>query len=270
MCELLALSFNLPVAPCVSFKGFRKRGEDNPDGWGLAFYPDKSVQIFKEPLSAKESFLSEFVEKYHKIKSQIFIAHVRKASKGSVYFRNTHPFNRELNGREYVFAHNGTLLNYEKKLKLGRFRPIGETDSEYVFCHLLSCIEERKIKEWGEGDFKWLSSKLRKINEFGSFNCLLSDGKHLFAYHDMNGYNALQFLHRKPPYSEIRLIDEDWRIDLGEEKDPRQKGYIIATRRLTNEEWKSFRYGELMVFKDGELIYSNKRKIIKYYHSKPT
>ena len=47
LCELLGLTFNLPVTSNVSFTGFRQRAEANPDGWGLAFYPDKSAQVFK-------------------------------------------------------------------------------------------------------------------------------------------------------------------------------------------------------------------------------
>ncbi|RSN77202.1 class II glutamine amidotransferase, partial [Candidatus Methanodesulfokora washburnensis] len=39
MCELLGMSFNLPVNPRISFRGFRLRGKYNRDGWGLAFYP---------------------------------------------------------------------------------------------------------------------------------------------------------------------------------------------------------------------------------------
>ncbi len=44
MCELFAMSFNQPVRPSISFNGFRRRGKQNPDGWGLALYPDKLVQ----------------------------------------------------------------------------------------------------------------------------------------------------------------------------------------------------------------------------------
>ena len=36
MCELLGLAFNKPISPSLSFRGFRHRGERNPDGWGLA------------------------------------------------------------------------------------------------------------------------------------------------------------------------------------------------------------------------------------------
>jgi len=260
MCELLAMSFNLPVRPNISFRGFRHRGKNNPHGWGIAFYPDESAQIIKEPIQAKKSALSKFLQDYQEVKSKIFIGHVRYTSVGAKSHKNTHPFYREVNGKEYVFAHNGTLSNYES-LKLGRFKPIGETDSERAFCYLLNCIEKRDIIKWNDEDFDWLAQKLEEINKYGSFNCTFSDGKLLFCYHDENGYNGLCFVQRKPPYGEIRLLDEDWQVNLAEEKRPEQTGYIIATRRLTDEPWQQFRRGELIVFKDGKMIYSNSRDI---------
>lgn len=267
MCELLGMSFNLPIRPSISFRGFRHRGKHNPDGWGIAFYPDEcasAAQVIKEPIEAKESKLSKFLKDYEKVKSKIFVAHVRRASMGKVGYKNTHPFCRELNGVEYVFAHNGTLsATFKKILKLGRFKPIGETDSEHAFCYLLKCIEERRIAQWKKNDFDWLIEKLREINEYGTFNCIFSDGKHLFCYYDQNGHNGLCFVQRKPPYRKIRLLDEDWEINLAEEKRQEQTGYIIATRRLTDESWENFKFGELIVFRDGEMIYSNERDVSK-------
>ena len=260
MCELLGMSFNLPVKPNISFRGFRRRGEYNPHGWGIAFYPDESVQVIKEPVKAKRSHLSRFLQDYEEVKSKIFVAHVRYSSVGSKSYKNTHPFYRELNGKEYVFAHNGTLSKYEN-LELGRFKPMGQTDSEYVFCHLLSCIEERNITKWGKDDFEWIAGKLKKINNYGNFNCIFSDGELLFCYYDKNGYNGLCFVHRKPPYGEIKLLDPDWKINLAEEKRPKQTGYIVATGRLTDETWINFKFGELIVFKDGKMIYSNFRNV---------
>ena len=258
MCELLGMSFNLPIRPKISFRGFRYRGENNPHGWGVAFYPDKSVQVIKEPIKSKESLLSKFLQDYQEVKSKIFIAHVRYTSVGLKSHRNTHPFQRELKGIEYVFAHNGTLYNY-RNLKPGRFKPIGETDSEYVFCYLLNCIEERNIVQWQKDDFAWLGRKLKEINKYGNFNCIFSDGNHLFCYYDKDGYNGLCFVQRKPPYGRIRLLDEDWEINLDEEKSRLQQGFIVATRILTNELWEDFKFGELIVFKDGQMIYSNCR-----------
>ena len=40
MCQLFAASFNKKLNITYSFRGFRTRGEGNPHGWGLAWYPD--------------------------------------------------------------------------------------------------------------------------------------------------------------------------------------------------------------------------------------
>ncbi|RLG83680.1 MAG: class II glutamine amidotransferase [Thermoprotei archaeon] len=261
MCELLALYFNLPVSPRISFKGFKVRGKHNPHGWGLAFYPDNSAIVFKEPLTATESRLASFIENYELIKSRIFIGHVRYAIRGEASYRNTHPFKRELFGKDYVFAHNGTLHGY-RELELGRFEPVGETDSEYLFCYLLSQIEERGIVEWRRSDFDWLAGLLAEVNNYGYLNCIFSDGEYLFCYYDKTGYNGLCLLHRKPPYGRIKvkLADRDWEVNLVFEKDSREQGYVVATRPLTNEMWECFLPGELIVFKNGEIVYSNKRR----------
>lgn len=261
MCELFAMSFNQPVEATFSLRGFRRRGRQNPDGWGLAWYPDKSVQVIKEPLEAGESQLSAFFLRYGEVKSRIYMAHVRLSSSGAVGYRNTHPFWRELDGRAYSFAHNGTLSNYRVNLPVGRCRPIGETDSEHAFCHILECIGSRESAGWDEEECQWFWAKLREVNQCGSFNCLLSDGEHLFCYHDGNGYNRLCFATRAAPYSSVRLLDEDFEVHLREEKNPSQSGFVIATRPITNERWEDFQQGELIVLKSGRMIFSSSERI---------
>ncbi len=269
MCELLGMSFNQPVRPRISFRRFRLRGECNPDGWGLAFYPDRSAQIFKEPLKATDSDLSEFIKDYPEVRSRLIVGHVRKKQQGQVSHRNTQPFSRELNGREYVFAHNGRKVPHIHRgltsLELGRFKPIGETGSEHAFCHLLKSIEERGIKQWKHDDFQWLAEKLREMNRYAALNVVFSDSEYLFCYHDKNGYKGLYFLHRKAPYGAFKVFDEDWNISFTPEKNPNQYGYIIATQPLkdkekqpsTDEKWEPFKPGELIIFRNGELIYSS-------------
>src|SRR5205814_6028589 len=50
MCELLGLSFARPLSADFSIRIFALRGAENADGWGLAWYPDRSLSIVKEPL----------------------------------------------------------------------------------------------------------------------------------------------------------------------------------------------------------------------------
>ena len=40
MCERLGIYFNSPVHPAKPLRAFRDRAKDNPDGLGIAFYPD--------------------------------------------------------------------------------------------------------------------------------------------------------------------------------------------------------------------------------------
>ncbi len=257
MCELLGLSFNKPVNPTLSFKAFSKRSKNNPDGWGMAFYPDrgKAAQVIKEPKKAEESKWAAFIkEDQLPVQSTIFIIHVRKTSVGGNVFKNTHPFHREFNGREYVFAHNGTLKNF-KKLKLNFFKPIGTTDSEHAFCYLLGLMANEKIEHLQKDHFSWLKDQLSAINDLGTFNCLFSDGNYLFCYHDRGVYNGLWYLRRKQPFKKIRLEDEDYEIDLQQKKSTSQQGYIIASHALTSERWQGFKGGQLLVFKNGEIVF---------------
>ena len=266
MCELLGMSFNQPVKPTLSFRGFRQRGEYNRDGWGIAFYPDKASQIFKEPKKATESELAQFISNYHEINSKLFIAHVRLGSKGKVAYMNTHPFSRELNGKDYTFAHNGTLSGFEN-LPTGRFCKIGCTDSEFIFCHILNCIKEKGIAQWTNDGFSWLAKKLIEINRLGRFNCVFSDGESLFCYYDQNGYNGLCLVHRRAPFDRVCLLDDDFEINLAEEKKSSQKGFIVATRRLTNERWENFSPGELIVFKNGDIMFSSSGRTTEQFLS---
>jgi len=66
---------------------------------------------------------------------------------------------------------------------------------------------------------------------------------------------SLCMTERVAPFERVSLRDEDWEIDLGEQKHPDQRGFVIATRPLTDEQWKDIEPGSLLVFKDGRCIY---------------
>ncbi len=245
------------MRPTFSFKKFFENGEDNPDGWGLAYYPDESAQVFKEPVPAIKSDFLEYLLNSKRLESRIFIAHMRKTSGSSVCFKNTHPFSRETSGRGYIFAHNGDLRNLNS-LSLGTLRPIGTTDSEYAFCHLLGLIEARGIKTWNKEAFSWLAEILKQVNDLGTFNCLFSDGTHLFCYSDKAGYKSLYYLRRVSPFAEPPDLEEREEASLEEYNDLNQFGYIIASTPLSSEKgWIRFNPGELVGFANGAIEFSS-------------
>ena len=254
MCELLGLNFNLPVRPSFSFRGFRHRGENNPHGWGIARYDGKACQIFKEPISAQDSKLAIFIRDYDPFLSSLFISHVRKSTKGNHSLQNTHPFLRVFRSCDVVFAHNGTLEPVLKKPEMD-FLPVGETDSEHLFCALLTKLSQTNLQFI---DFQKIEDVLREFNKYGTMNLLFSEGEHLFSYRDKGGHNGLCITERISPFEIVSLKDEDWEIDLAEEKHPGQRGYVIASHPLTkNENWTDLVPGSLIVLKNGQYVYGS-------------
>lgn len=65
---------------------------------------------------------------------------------------------------------------------------------------------------------------------------------------------------RKAPFDKVSLRNEDWEVDLAEEKDSDQRGVVIATRPLTDEKWDSLNPGHLFVFQNGQCVYASKKK----------
>jgi predicted glutamine amidotransferase len=101
---------------------------------------------------------------------------------------------------------------------------------------------------------------LKDLSVAGDLNLLFFDGKRLYCYHDQRGYTGLCWTHRKAPFCQVSLRDEDWEADLVEEKAPDQKGFVVASRKLTDgEDWHEFSQGSLMVFERGDVVYGECR-----------
>jgi glutamine amidotransferase len=256
MCELMGLSFERPISADFSIREFGERGEENADGWGLAWYPDRAVTVVKEPVRWGETLYVNFLENYPGFRSALYIAHIRhRTIGGEPTYADTHPFVRELNGREYCFAHNGTLRGLNAGAA-GRYRPVGSTDSELAFCLLLDALAERHEPLNGAEAWSWLHTQLAKLNDKGQLNCLLADGERLFCYHDRGGYKGLTFRRvQMPDLDTRRFEDTQWTVDLTEEA--ANQGFVVATRPLSLHGWRSFHPGELLVLEAGHVRFSS-------------
>lgn len=251
MCELLGMSANTPTDIRFSFTGLVPRGGrtgPHRDGWGIGFFDGPAVRTFLDTGSAADSDIARFLASYP-IKSHHVIAHVRRANRGKVGLANTHPFVREAFGRHWVFAHNGQLKGV-KQLPLGRFRPIGTTDSEHAFCWLLGQIEQRCGEMPTRRELDGLIARFcAHLAELGVFNMLLCDSRTLYAY----ASTRLVWLTRRAPFGVAHLADDDVSADFAAETTPNDIVTIIATQPLTrNEAWTPVAPGSLMAFRDGE------------------
>jgi glutamine amidotransferase len=269
MCDLLGISFSNPVNAKISIDAFQMSGEKNPDGWGLGYYKGRILQVIKEAKPSMQSGLYDFVEAY--TESKIYISHVRRLTRGSRSYLNTHPFYRKLlindQRYEWLFAHNGTLTKLDQ-LTLNELSPLGETDSEHAFCYLLQTIFNHGITTWSDTDFSFIESILRDINcEENELNCIFSDGDLLFCYSDEYDHNnGLRFV-KKVDTHKIDLVSQGVKLGLIDIQSANisgrlkldASGYIIVTRALTGENWVEFDNGELIVFKNGRIVYPSSR-----------
>ncbi len=128
-----------------SFEGFHLRGgitDEHKDGFGIAFFEEQGgVRLFLDDKPSAHSAIAKLIREYP-IKSKNVIAHIRKATQGSIHLANTHPFVREIWGEYWVSAHNGDLKNYV--FAGGKYyQPVGQTDSEQAFCFLLEHLKNR-------------------------------------------------------------------------------------------------------------------------------
>jgi predicted glutamine amidotransferase len=116
----------------------------HPDGWGVAYYAERTPHLIKSTDCAMEDQL------FHKISgivsSDTVLAHIRNSTQGSHSILNSHPFQYG----KWVFAHNGNIKNFlsvkEKlinliDLDLRRFI-LGTTDSEVIFFIILSKLKK--------------------------------------------------------------------------------------------------------------------------------
>ncbi|HJU71023.1 MAG TPA: class II glutamine amidotransferase [Paucimonas sp.] len=251
MCQLLGMNCNVPTDIVFSFTGFVTRGgrtDTHNDGWGIAFFEGAGVRHFVDYQAAVASPIADLIKRCP-IKSKNVIAHIRKATQGRIALENCHPFVRELWGRYWVFAHNGDLKNFAPPLD-GPYHPVGNTDSEWAFCHVLQQLRQR----FGDRPpalpalTAALQELARDISAYGPFNMMLSDGSALFTHCS----TALYYIVRKHPFPTARLSDEDVMVDFSQVTTPDDRVAIIVTQPLTtNETWIQFASGEMKVFVDG-------------------
>jgi glutamine amidotransferase len=152
-CQLLGVNACAPYDCTTSFQKLARRGGDtdiHSHGWGLAYYCDKSkaLRALRDSAAAASSPIAKSISE---LRSQNVISHIRFATEGSVCMDNVHPFSRQLFGKDWVFAHNGDVPMFKGTRKTSAwlggnvrgenvFEPIGETDSEALFCAILNSV----------------------------------------------------------------------------------------------------------------------------------
>lgn len=144
------------------------------------------------------------------------------------------------------------------------YHPVGDTDSEAVFCALLNALRAKFTTLPSLPVlYDTLSTLCREIIQHDQdatiLNFLLTCGPHvMFAYSwpgarpGSNVWNGLHYTVREPPFQTATLRDLDVQIDFAKVTSEKDRVAVIATKPLTqNEEWIEMKRGELILFDEG-------------------
>ena len=144
------------------------------------------------------------------------------------------------------------------------YHPVGDTDSEAVFCAMLNALRAEfttlpTLPVLYEAIQRLCSEIVRGHEDETIFNFLLGCGQFtMFAFSwpgsrkGSQVWNGLHYLVRWPPFSQAVLKDVDYAVDFNETNGEHDRVAIIATKPLTtNENWKEFKRGQLLMFDKG-------------------
>lgn len=237
----------------------------HPDGWGVAYYQEDTPHLIKSTDRAIDDHI------FHKVSgvvsSHTVVAHIRKATHGSLNILNSHPFQYG----NWVFAHNGNLKNfddYREKLlkyidpKVKKFI-LGTTDSEILFYILLTLIKKKQPLSKTDIDLSLLKEVTEELCSIvckysgplygGADNnpkenhitYLLTSGKVMVGF---NGGQSLNFSTFKERCSERDTCSHFSTICESEAKSNDKVNHLIfSSENLQGENiWKSIKKGELI------------------------
>lgn len=251
MCELLGISVDPAATMGLYLSAFRRRATENDSGWGVAWYEGGRSRVVKEPHRADHSAQADALA-HRPPTSSLFLVHVRAATVGPVALHNTHPFAASLFGRDWVFAHNGTIHRLDG-LPTGGRSPLGQTDSEIAFHHVLHCLEGLGPQPEEQDVETVVRDAARELSRRGKANFLLSDGEALFAHYD--GHKTLHYATRHDGnLGTVRVADDDYTIDLHlPEVATSERAVIVASVPLSDEPWVALEPGSFLVCRDGRV-----------------
>jgi transglutaminase-like putative cysteine protease/predicted glutamine amidotransferase len=260
MPNLIAMSFEGDLAPSFELRCLAP-GRPPPDGWGIGFYPggEPAATVFKEPAPPPGSARSALVQTWEHVSSSVFLLHFRAARWGSLSDANTQPFVRSWGGREWLFSHSGSLEQHLANGDGALFEPVGSTDTEAVFCQIMTRIAAEKWRSLRDCNPAKLRGWLRDLNELGVLTCALSDGDDLVIYADRRGAQPVVVWQLLPPYAQVIFGDDDLQVDLTRRGVKPRKGVIVATTVLDSEgaqptDWRELPAGALVVIRQGAIV----------------
>ena len=159
-----------------------------------------------------------------------------------------------------MIGHAGSLASKLDERFEAPFEPVGATDTEVIFCSLLSRIAARGWRSLAEADPRVLHGWLLDLNARGGLDLVLCDGRDLIAYADRFNPERLVLAEIRPPYLGVAFGDDDVSIDLTRRGSKPRKGCVVSSSALENEgaelplSWRRLAPGELLLIREGAVV----------------
>lgn len=259
MGELFGVGAGTPLCVSIRFRDAQGRGTYREEGWGVAALQGGAALTLKAPTPRPDAPTARMLAEGRALRGEGALAYIRRWTH-SASLANCHPFVRELGGREWAFAHNGSVPGLRRELPTppGRFRPVGGTDSEHAFCVLLDALEVQAAgpgpadpAAWAQRLLQVLHPVSARIARHGMFNYLLLGERCLVAF--SSGEYGLYLLALESAPRVLVLEDEDWRIEV-EPDAPACPCVLVASNPMTPGDWRRLGAGELIVIADGRTL----------------
>ena len=260
MPTVFAMSFEGTLAPDFHLRCLSD-DTPRPDGWGIAFYgqDEVSVTVFKEATPPQNEGRPRLMQGLERQASSVFLMQVRAARWGrSDHLSNTQPFSRSWRGRDWAFAHGGSMKRRLEMAGESRFEPVGSTDSELIFCELMNRIADRRWRNLGYADFSLVRQWMAEFAQYGDMSSVLTDGRDVLVYSD--GKSPMLLWEVKPPHGEISFSDDQAVIDLTSRGVKGHRGVIVASNPMEipedvreHIEPVELKRGSLVVIREGQI-----------------
>ena len=242
MCELFGVNAPRKIRINDLLDTFFSHSVEHRNGWGLAVLDEMPAAIEKEPVRAVDSSLLK-----QKLSENIVtancIAHIRKATIGDVNLGNTHPFSGfDISGRQWVLAHNGTIFD-SPALAPYQYTQAGSTDSERILLYLIDRInrlyEESPSLPDETARIRVVEAVIQEISSGNKVNLLISDGDCFYVHKNEAG----------------TMFQKE-----------AQGGILFSTQPLQMLGWKEVPQNQLLVYRNGVLIYVGQQHNNTYIH----
>ena len=239
MCELFGVSSDRKIRVNEYLDVFFKHSVEHHNGWGLALLDDGLISVEKEPVRAVDSaYLRNRLT--GNIMTSRCMAHIRKATVGDVSFGNTHPFVlSDSSGRKWVFVHNGTIFE-SAVLSPYLYVQEGYTDSERVLYYIVEWMNRLILTGFDDArKINFINEIVLKLTPGNKLNFLLYDGDYLYV-------------HKNEPRTMYRLV--------------KPGSVIFSTHPLDAQDWEEVPQNQLIVYRDGVLVYEAEPHKNTYIH----